>query len=93
MKDVMREVFTPLTTEQKTHAAEVKHEANRLYALLEEMTAFYPDGAKELAQARINLEQASMWAVKGVTAEVTSRDVKPVMKYMSGSTPDMDNEH
>lgn len=68
--DTFRKEYKPLSDNQKTHMEIIKNTA----ALLEQAfdNAVDPNERSEksrcMAIARTNLEQAVMWAVKGVTA-------------------------
>lgn len=67
--DVMRRVYQPISDEQKADADLVKAQMNDTHAMLTQMKQRYAiEGGRELAVALTNLEQASMWAVKGITA-------------------------
>lgn len=63
-EDIARRNRNPLTEAQVAAMAEVQDAVNGLWAIMEE---FVPEG-REKALAKTNLEQASMWAVKAVTA-------------------------
>lgn len=65
----MRRVYQPISDEQKKDADETKRLMNEMHAHLTHMQQRYKiDGGRELAVALTNLETASMWAVKGITA-------------------------
>lgn len=67
--DVMRRVYQPISDQQKADADMIKAHMNETHALLSQMQQRYKiEGGRELAVALTNLEQASMWAVKGITA-------------------------
>ena len=70
MTDTFRKDYTPLSELQKANVANVKHEAEQL---LNAMSCIMPDERSErsrcMAIARTNLEQAVMWAVKGITTK------------------------
>lgn len=63
--DIARRHKAPLTDEQIAAMAEVQDAANGLWAIMKD---FVPEGRYK-ALAKTALEQASMWAVKGVTEE------------------------
>jgi len=64
MSDVFVRNYTPLNDEQKRDVDWIKHKAEELLLAIE--TPQYAD-ARMKAIAKTNLEQAVMWAVKGVT--------------------------
>ncbi len=69
MVDTFRKEYTPLSDEQKAQMAGIKEQAQ---VLLELMNAAVPveersERSRCMAVGRTNLEQAVMWAVKGVT--------------------------
>lgn len=68
MNDVFRKDYTELTEEQKTQGRAIKEKAEELLALFNQAV---PAGERSersrcVAIARTNLEQAIMWAAKGV---------------------------
>jgi hypothetical protein len=70
--DTFRKEYTPLTDEQKTQMDNIKNYADML---LDEMNKSVPvdersERSRCMAIARTNLEQAIMWAVKGVTTQI-----------------------
>jgi hypothetical protein len=69
--DTFRKEYKPLTDEQKAKVEAVKTKADELMGLLEAATPLPGvNGAvgRCIATAKTNLEQAVMWAVKGLTA-------------------------
>lgn len=69
MPDTFRKEYTPLTDEQKAQMGAIKDKAQELLDLF---NAAVPPGEQSersrcMALGRTNLEQAIMWAVKGVT--------------------------
>jgi len=67
--DTFRKEYTPLSDEQKEHMSVIKNSAE---LLLESFNNAVPTDERSersrcMAIARTNLEQAIMWAVKGVT--------------------------
>ena len=63
-EDIARRNRAELTSQQVSAMREVQDAVNGLWAIMDEFT---PDG-REKALAKTNLEQASMWAVKAITA-------------------------
>lgn len=61
VKDVFREKYDALNEEQATLVHGIKSNANIVYALMGHIDN------REMSIAKTNLEQAIMWAVKGVT--------------------------
>lgn len=75
MPDTFRKEFKPLTDEQKKAVELVKGKADELLqAIIDTQYASFgdgpvnPGGTRESSLAKTNLEQAIMWAVKGITA-------------------------
>lgn len=67
--DVMRRTYAPISDEQKRDADELKRRMNELHAWMAELHLKYLErGSREFHISLTNLEQASMWAVKGITA-------------------------
>jgi hypothetical protein len=69
--DTFRKEYKSLTDEQKAQMNNIK---DRAVLVLDEMNAAVPadersERSRCMAIARTNLEQAIMWAVKGVTSE------------------------
>lgn len=67
--DTFRKEYAPLSDEQKAHMSVIKNSAE---LLLESFNNAVPidersERSRCMAIARTNLEQAIMWAVKGVT--------------------------
>lgn len=67
--DTFRKEYKPLSDEQKAQMNAIKDKA---VLVLDAMNEAVPDGERSersrcMAIARTNLEQAIMWAVKGVT--------------------------
>lgn len=71
MADVFRQVYEPLSDDQKAHILSTKDTAESLLAIWDEVVP--PSARSErsrcLAIARTNLEQAIMWAVKGLATK------------------------
>lgn len=70
--DTFRKEYTSLTETQKDQVSDIKNEAE---ALLDRMNSIAPaeersERSRCMAIARTNLEQAVMWAVKGVTTKI-----------------------
>lgn len=69
MNDVFRQVYTPLTDEQKALAMSVKIKAQELWDMYDSAVKASPsETARLIAVAKTNLEQSVMWAVKGITS-------------------------
>lgn len=77
MSDTFRKEYKPMSEAQKAHVEAVKVKADELLELFntavgDPMATVSSDpsknGGRELALARTNLEQAIMWAVKGITS-------------------------
>jgi len=70
MSDTFRKEYKPLSEEQKAQMTAVKEQAELLEGLFN--GALNPDERSEKARciaiAKTNLEQAIMWAVKGITS-------------------------
>lgn len=63
MSDVFHKVYNPVDEESSKLIVDIKDKAEELYALMEKAKP-----GRENALAKTNLEQAVMWAVKGITA-------------------------
>lgn len=70
MSDVFRKEYQPLTDEQKGQMTEIKDQAAKLMDLFQKAVPAEERSEKSRCMnvARTNLEQAIMWAVKGITA-------------------------
>ncbi len=70
MTDTFRKEYKPLTDEQKAQMESIKSEAEVLLAKMNEVVPAdeRSERSRCMAIARTNLEQAIMWAIKGVTA-------------------------
>ena len=70
MADTFRKEYTPLTGEQQAQMAAIKDKAAELMDLFQAAVPAEERSEKSRCMnvARTNLEQAIMWAVKGVTA-------------------------
>jgi len=70
MTDTFRKDYAPLSDEQKSQMASIKEEAQVLLNKLNEAVPVEERSERSrcMAIARTNLEQAIMWAIKGVTA-------------------------
>ncbi len=70
MSDTFRKEYKPLTDEQKTQMADVKAAADNLLDIMNQIVPGEERSERSrcLAIARTNLEQAVMWAVKGITS-------------------------
>lgn len=68
MPDTFRKEFKPLTDEQKAWMDAVKTKADELLLAIDRVREGNYPGNREIALAKTNLEQAIMWAVKGITA-------------------------
>lgn len=68
--DVFRKVYTPLTDEAKQEMADVKDKAQELYDMIDKLVLMNDrsEKARCVAIAKTNLEQAIMWACKGITS-------------------------
>ena len=64
MTDVMRTQYRKLTLQEKQAMDDVKRLARELYDYIEDLT---PPG-REFSLAKTKVEEAVMWAVKGITA-------------------------
>lgn len=74
MTDTFRKEYKPLTDEQKKAVELVKSKAEELMqVIIDTQYASFgdnpvnPGGTRESNLAKTNLEQAIMWAVKGIT--------------------------
>ena len=65
--DTFRKEYNPLTVEQKEWMNQVKDKAQELLTLIDRPRVADFKGNREIAVAKTNLEQAIMWAVKGIT--------------------------
>lgn len=67
--DPFHSVYRELTPEESKFILDIKETATTLYNLIAGDPAQAMDGmkARNLALAKTNLEQAVMWAVKGIT--------------------------
>lgn len=65
-QDTFRKDYKPLTDEQKDQMKSIKNQAEILEAMINEDTT--QNNGREMAVAKTNLEQAIMWAVKGITS-------------------------
>jgi hypothetical protein len=68
MSDVFRQEYTPLTDEQKAAVLAFKQKAQELYDLLPCDAENGKMKSREFSIAATTLEEAVMWAVKGLTA-------------------------
>lgn len=66
MADTFRKVYTELTEYQKGAVIEVKERAEAIEIYLDAVHT--PKNGREIALAKTKLEEAIMWAVKGITA-------------------------
>lgn len=66
--DTFRRHYKPLTDEQKVWGEQVKDAAEKLLEAIDRPRAADFPGNREIAIAKTNLEQAIMWAIKGITA-------------------------
>lgn len=66
MTDTFRKEYKPLTEGQKEMMIKVKALAEELEALFNEANT--PNIGREIALAKTKLEEAIMWAIKGITA-------------------------
>lgn len=66
--DPARRNFRPLSGEQKADVDRAKALANDIMSLYRGLQTKYPRGYRELALGITRAEEASMWAVKGITA-------------------------
>jgi hypothetical protein len=64
--DVFNKVYRPLLAREKETIDEIKKQAEELYKLFDKPVAGV-DKSREMALAKTNLEQAVMWAVKGIS--------------------------
>lgn len=62
MSNVVRPIYRELTDDEKSLVNSLKDQASVLYSTIESI----PDG-REKSLAKTKLEEAIMWAVKGVT--------------------------
>ncbi len=70
MTDVFHKAYNELTEEQKAVMAEIKDKAEILYSAIESQVQETERSEKSrcVALAKTKLEEAVMWAIKGVTA-------------------------
>lgn len=70
MTDTFRKEYKPLTDEQKADVEAVKDQADTLLTHLNGIVLAEERSERSrcIALAKTNLEQAVMWAVKGITA-------------------------
>lgn len=61
-------VAADLTPEQAAEAAQVALLEAEFLGLLANFAKHHPNGGREIALARTNLQQAAFWAVKGIAA-------------------------
>ena len=66
--DTFRKEFKPNSPETVDWMMDVKEKAEVLMMAIDKPRAENFSGNRELALAKTNLEQAVMWAVKGITA-------------------------
>lgn len=66
--DTFRKEKTVLTSEQSEWMDDVKDRAQELLIAIDRPKAPDFKGNRHIAVAKTNLEQAIMWAVKGITA-------------------------
>lgn len=67
--NIFRTEYRPLSEDEKASVSEIKEAAAKLYDLMEDAIKASPSpAARCIAVAKTNLEQAVMWAVKGITA-------------------------
>ena len=64
-----RPVYRDLTRTEEVAMKDVKFIGQAFLDHIEELRSTFPDAGRELALARTNLEQAVMWACKGITNE------------------------
>ncbi len=57
-----------LTPEAVAEIAEVKRVEAEFLSLLANLAEHHPDGRREVALAKTNLQQARFWAIEGITA-------------------------
>jgi phosphoribosylaminoimidazole-succinocarboxamide synthase len=65
MSDPMRETYRELSGTQKRQIEEVKAMARHLYGLLAGI-----GDTREISLAKTKVEEAVMWAVKGITGKI-----------------------
>lgn len=63
--DVFRKEYKPLSDAQKAQMEMIKEMAQELWDVIDANST--PDNGRMMAVAKTNLEQAIMWAVKGLT--------------------------
>lgn len=66
--NTMRQQYRTLTGTEKAMIDRIKGEGAALLTSIEALPGMFPENAREFALAKTNLEQAVMWAVKGITA-------------------------
>lgn len=71
MADTFRRNYTPLSDQQRAHMDQVKIYAEDLEVLFDKVSPRTVQGEKSrcINIARTKLEEAVMWAVKGITTE------------------------
>ena len=68
MSDVFRQIYTPLTEQQKTATCDLKSKFQELHAFISDAAHDIPTTDQRMISiALTNLEQSAMWAVKGIT--------------------------
>ncbi len=68
MSDTFRKEYKPLSDEAKAWMNDVKEKAEQLLLAIDKPRNADFSGNREIAVAKTNLEQAVMWAVKGITS-------------------------
>lgn len=66
--DTFRKEFTPNSPETVDWMMDVKEKASVLFEAIDKPRSGNFSGNREIALAKTNLEQAVMWAVKGITS-------------------------
>lgn len=67
MTDTMRSAYRELTNDDKIRINNVKAQIVNIYSYLEQLDRVV-EAHREIAIAKTKLEEACMWAVKGLTA-------------------------
>lgn len=68
MSDVMRSQYREMTEAEKAQILELKHMGENFCNLCDALRSPNPDIDLCFIEAKINMQQAVMWATKGVTA-------------------------
>lgn len=67
MADVFRQEYTKLTQDKWETMKDIKVRAQELWDQIDSLTCYEPENVREISLAKNKLEEAVMWAVKGIT--------------------------